>query len=141
MQGQDHEHLRLLSIFHYVVGGMAAFFGCFPLLHIGMGIMFMTSPGFFGENPGEAAPPAWFGLFFVLMGGFFFLAAQTLAVCTILSGRYLAQRTRYLFIFVVACVQCVFIPFGTILGIFTIIVLSRDSVRALFAPGVAARED
>ena len=26
---QDGEHLRLLSIFHYVVGGLMALFACF----------------------------------------------------------------------------------------------------------------
>jgi len=34
---------------------------------------------------------------------------------------------------VMACVECLFIPFGTILGVFTIIVLLRESVKALFA--------
>ena len=28
---QDDEHLRLLSIFHYVVAGMAALFAMFPI--------------------------------------------------------------------------------------------------------------
>ena len=32
------EHIRLLSIFHYVVGGLMALFSCFALLHIGVGI-------------------------------------------------------------------------------------------------------
>jgi hypothetical protein len=31
-----------------------------------------------------------------------------------------------------ACIECLFLPFGTILGVFTIIVLSRESVKALF---------
>ncbi len=31
---QDLEHLRLLSLFHYVVGGIAALFGCFPFIHL-----------------------------------------------------------------------------------------------------------
>ena len=49
-----------------------------------------------------------------------------------LVGRGLAQRKRYMFCLVVACVECLFMPFGTVLGVFTIIVLSRDSVKALF---------
>jgi hypothetical protein len=28
------------------------------------------------------------------------------------------------------CAECLFIPFGTILGVFTIIVLLRESVKA-----------
>jgi len=38
----------------------------------------------------------------------------------------------YWFSFVVACVECLFIPFGVVLGAFTIIVLSRRSVKELY---------
>jgi hypothetical protein len=37
-----------------------------------------------------------------------------------------------LFVFVVACCECLFMPFGTILGVFTIILLSRESVKSAF---------
>jgi hypothetical protein len=30
---EDEQYLRLLSIFHYVVGGIAALFACFPIFH------------------------------------------------------------------------------------------------------------
>lgn len=36
------------------------------------------------------------------------------------------------FVFVMACVQCANVPFGTALGVFTILVLQRPSVKALF---------
>jgi len=36
---------------------------------------------------------------------------------------------------VVACIECLFIPFGTILGVFTIVALSRECARALFSTG------
>ncbi len=36
---QDLEHLRLLSIFHYVVGGIAGLFACFPCIHLVLGII------------------------------------------------------------------------------------------------------
>ena len=57
---KDEEHLRLLSIFHYVVGGIAGFFACFPVIHLIMGIAML--PGTFGNGP----PPV-FGLLFVMM--------------------------------------------------------------------------
>lgn len=53
----------------------------------------------------------------------------------ILAGRALAQRRRYTFCLVIAGVACMFMPFGTVLGVFTIIVLLRDSVKELFATG------
>ena len=57
----------------------------------------------------------------------------TLAVCIAVAGRYLSQRRRYLFCLVTACVMAgLSMPFGTILGVFTIIVLMRPSVTAAF---------
>jgi hypothetical protein len=31
----DEEHLRLLTIFHYIVGALAALFSCFALMYVG----------------------------------------------------------------------------------------------------------
>ena len=133
---QDLEHLRLLSIFHYIAGGIMAFFASIPLIHVAIGIFLLLSPRWFPvhtPNHVEDFPPAFFGLFFILFGGLVVLFGWTLAVLTIVAGRNLARRTRPTFCFVVACLLCVWIPFGTVLGVFTLIVLNRDSVKALFA--------
>lgn len=131
---QDQEHLRLLSIFHYVVGGLAALFACFPLIHLGVGIMLIVAPdGMSGGNGGP--PPAFIGWFFVLVAGAFMLFGWTFAVLLICAGRFLAGRKHYTFCLVIAALSCMFMPFGTVLGVFTIIVLLRPSVKELFAPG------
>ena len=36
---EDLQYLKLLSIFHYVVGGLAALFACFPIMYIVIGIL------------------------------------------------------------------------------------------------------
>lgn len=128
----DEEHLRLLSIFHYIVAGITALFACLPLIHVTLGLMMLLAPGKFGGH----GPSALIGLFFVLMGGFFFLCGQALAVCIFINGRFLRRRRRHLFCLVVGGLECVLMPFGTVLGIFTIIVLSRESVRRLFGAPV-----
>jgi len=127
----DEQHLRLLSIFHYVVGGITALFACVPLIHLTMGIAMLSSPQSFGSGP-EQEMPAAMGWMFVVMGGMLFVGGQLFALCMILAGRNIARRTRYTFVFVVACIECIIMPFGTVLGVFTIIVLSRDSVKPLF---------
>jgi hypothetical protein len=81
---------------------------------------------------GHQAPPAIVGWLFIILGGGFFIAGQSLAICIIIAGRFLAQRKRYLFVFLIACCECLFLPFGTVLGIFTIVLLSRESVKAAF---------
>jgi len=60
------------------------------------------------------------------------------AVCLALAGRFLAQRRRYYYCLVMAGIACMFMPFGTVLGVFTIIVLLRESVKELFGEGEAA---
>lgn len=129
---QDNEHLRLLAIFHYIVAGLAALFSFFPLLYTAMGAIFLFAARHGTPKPGEELPPEILGWLFVAFGALFFLAGTTMAICILLAGISLSRRRCYWFAFVVACIECIFIPFGTILGIFTIIVLSRESVKALF---------
>ena len=127
---QDQEHLRLLSIFHYVVGGIAGLFACFPCLYLVMGIVFVS--GALPSGPRNEAPPAFVGWLLVAMGGTLIVIGWTVAVMILLVGKFLARRTRYMFCFVVAAIECLFMPFGTVLGIFTIIVLMRPTVKVLF---------
>jgi len=125
---QDDEQLRLLSIFHYIVGGLLGLFACIPFIHVALGIMVLT-----GSLDGATRPPAAvFGWLFVVFGGAFILFGWTTAALVVIAGRKLQRRTAHTFCFVVACIECLFTPFGTVLGIFTIIVLQRESVKRLF---------
>jgi hypothetical protein len=56
-----------------------------------------------------------------------------MAICILIAGRCLSRRKGYSFALVIACIECLFVPFGTILGVFTIVALSRESVKALFS--------
>jgi hypothetical protein len=131
--GQDEEHLRLLSIFHYVLGGMLAVFSCIPIIHVVLGVLMLTSPSFFGGGHGHQ-PPAGIGVMFVVFGGGFVLFGWSVAGMMLYAGRCLSRRARHLYCLVVAAVSCLFVPIGTALGVFTIIVLNRPSVKLLFAP-------
>lgn len=219
MVNQDDEHLKLLSIFHYVVAGIIALVACFPIIHLIIGIAILSGAleGPFEEHwdeegpreppsavraeappeaaplelvpaepdkavppeaaplepgpaepdvaapaepvpaepgvrePDEAAetdeccPPAGghgrrshgfgatlFGVIFVVGATIFILSGWTLAVLLFIAGRCLARRKRHLFCLVVAGISCLFMPFGTILGVFTMVVLLRPSVKAQF---------
>jgi len=123
---KDEEHLKLLSIFHYVVGGIAGFFSCFPIIHLIMGIAMLAETS-------RGGPSVFFGLIFVMLALTFITLGWTLAICMIISGRRLARRKCYKFCFAIACVSCLLMPHGTVLGVFTIIVLMRPSVKELFA--------
>ena len=130
---QDEEHLRLLSIFHYVVAGMAALFACFPIIHLVIGLVFLLHPQAFGPQNNQGHPERFLGLIFIAMASVFILLGWAFAACIAYAGRCLGQRKHYTFCMVTAGIACLFMPFGTILGVFTIIVLIRPTVKPLFA--------
>ncbi len=130
---RDKEHLQLLAIFHYVVAGLAALFSFFPLLYTTVGVIFIFAARHGTPKPGEDLPPEFLGWIFAVLGSLLFLMGIAMAICILIAGRSLAHCKRYSFALVMACIECVFIPFGTILGVFTIVVLSRESVRGLFS--------
>jgi len=134
---QDREHLQLLAIFHYVVAGLAALCSFFPLLYTTVGAIFIFAARHGTAKPGEDLPPEFLGWIFAVLGLVLFLIGIAMAICILITGRSLALRKRYSFVLVIACIECLFIPFGTILGVFTIVVLSRESVRELFSTTTA----
>jgi len=127
---QDEDQLKLLSVFHYVVGGIAGLVAMFPIVHVVIGLMFLIRPQEFeGQN---GPPPVLIGLMFVIIPAVFILAGWILAAFVIAAGRSLAKRKHYKFCLVVAGVECIFMPLGTILDVLTIIVLMRESTKQLF---------
>ena len=129
---QDEQQLNLLGIFHYIVGGISALFACIPMIHLAMGIAMLS--GAMGEGPD--APPKVLGWGFTIMAAIFILAGWTLAGFIIAAGKRLQQHRSWMFCLVIAGLECIFMPFGTVLGVFTIIVLMRESVKELFGVNV-----
>lgn len=119
---EDEGHLDGLAIAHYVLGGLMVAFACIPLIYVALGLAMLAGGG-------SAAAAGWL---VVAFGGLGVVVGQTIAISTIFSGRFLKQRRNYTFSFVLACVMCLFMPLGTILGIFTIVVLSRSSVKLIY---------
>ena len=128
---RDTEQLNLLAIFHYVVGGLAALFSFFPLFYSVIGGFLVYAADHPGPNNQEP-PPAFLGWMFIVLGAVFFLAGVIMAICILIAGRCLSRRKGYSSALVIACIECLFVPFETILGVFTIVTLSRESVKASF---------
>lgn len=124
---QDEQHLDLLAIFHYVLGGMTALFSCFFLIHVAMGIAMLC-----GTFDGKDAPPRFFAWIFILIPSAFILMGWVLAGFIVAAGRKLKRRTSHTFCLVIAGLECILMPFGTVLGVFTIVMLTKESVKQLF---------
>jgi hypothetical protein len=133
LRSKDQENIRLLSIFHYVVGGLYALLSCIALIYVVLGIVFLVTAGQARPTHGEQTPPAALGWIFIAFGTIGFLIGEAFAICVIMAGRKLASLTNHTFVFVTACIECLMMPFGTVLGIFTIITLSKPEVKQLFA--------
>lgn len=125
----DSEHLRLLAIFHYVCAGVLAFFSLFPIVHLIMGIAIVA--GWLPAQPGQDSPEV-LGWIFIGVALMFMLIGFTMAGMVFRVGRKLKVRQSFTYCLVISGFLCLFMPMGTVLGVFTILVLNRPSVKALF---------
>src|SRR5262245_37032199 len=108
--------------------------GCFPLIHLTIGIAIARGDI---PQPPNGAPevPRMIGWMFIAIAAFIISLSWLMAAALVLGGRNLQARRRYTLCMVVAAVACLFMPLGTILGVFTLIVLNRPSVKELFQEG------
>jgi hypothetical protein len=128
----DADHLNLLAIFHFVGAGLAVLGILFLLLHYTVMHSVFTNPDFW-KNQKQPAPPAQlFAVlkWFYLAGAAWFVSS---GVLNLISGLCLRARKGRTFSLVVAGINCLHLPLGTVLGVFTIVVLSRESVRELYS--------
>ena len=131
----DEQHLRALSICYYVLSSLSALSGCVLASFAMFGVAIMA--GAMGDVPPEVA--VFVGLIVVVLELALALLVWTMCALEFLTGRSLASRSRYGLCFVVSCIELMNFPFGTLLAVFTMIVLSRPSVRDLFA-GIPAHD-
>jgi len=114
---QDEQHLRLLSIFHYVYGGLIGGLGALVgLLYFAMGLWMATALPTSGGR-GQPPPPE-FGIFFATIGAVVAIVSLAIAGCVIVAGRFLARKTHWMFCLVIAGLICLNAPLGTVLELF-----------------------
>jgi hypothetical protein len=126
---RDDEHLRLLSIFHFVVGGLVSLGLPFLFIHFVVFFTFFRILPFLpGAQNGNGPPPEFFAIFvwFYPVMAFIIVVAAGL---NFLSCWFIHQKKHRVFSLVVAGLNCTQIPWGAILGVFTIVVLARPSVK------------
>lgn len=126
---QDEYHLRLLAKAHNVIGALIFVFALF------VGFQLIVSLSIFGassqaEPMGSQLRMAGWGM--ALLGGAMMAIYLALAFLIGGVGWYLNRRKNYTYCIVVSALECIFVPIGTVLGILTLIVLLRPSVRELF---------
>ncbi|MEO7100020.1 MAG: hypothetical protein ABI162_11705 [Luteolibacter sp.] len=127
----DTDHLKLLSIFHFIGAGLAVLGLLFLFVHFTIMRNVFTNPHIWenSHQPASTMPPPEIFSFFK----WFYLAAALwmIASCVLnlLSGLFLRAGKHRGFSIVVAGLNCLHMPLGTALGICTIVVLMRPSVQ------------
>ncbi len=128
---QDASHLKLLAVLHFVYAGFLGLMGLFFVIYIILGVAMATAPPPSGGSAG-GPPPEAIGGIFAAIGAFAMFLMWGKAALVVWSGVSLRSHRRSTLSFVVACLTCLNVPFGTALGIATLLALSRPSVKALY---------
>lgn len=127
---KDAAHLDLIGVFYYVLAGIAALFSLFPLIHVTIGAAMIAG---LDQTSNGTPPPPVVGWVFLIVGVTCVLAGLAFAVLMLIGGRRIRARRSYTFCVVVAAVSCMFMPFGTVLGVLALVLLVKPEVKALFA--------
>jgi hypothetical protein len=127
---RDNEHLRLLSICHFAIGGLAVVMLPFFGMYFVFIYSFLKSVPFITPSH-NGPPPEAFDFMFVVYPIVGLLTAAG-AVLHLLSGWFLLKKRYRVFSLVVAGLDCLYVPLGTLLGVFTILVLTRPSVGRMY---------
>jgi len=121
---QKKTHLDVLAVFHYVYGGLTAVFGLIVLAFLAVGMGAASDWGHNWEPEAGCSILAVIFVVFVLLGG--------TAVLNFLAARNLQRRRGYIVVLVTAALNCTCVPFGTLLGIFTLAIVANVETRGLF---------
>jgi hypothetical protein len=133
---RDLEQLKLLEIFHYIMVFLAIGGGAFIAVHYMIMStsmeMMLKDPKFTEQRTGPPFDPALFFRGFIWF--YLFMAAWSLVslIANLASGLCLRYRRHRNFSMIVAGFNCVNFPFGTALGVFTLIVLLRSTMSSIY---------
>ena len=115
---------------HYIWAGTIGFFSLFTLIYIGLGVM--MAAGVFPPSGSSGDDPRAFGLFFAGIGSLLLILGMTFSGLAYFAGRSIRDRRRRVFCLIMAGLNCLQVPFGTVMGVCTILVLNRPEVKPLF---------
>jgi hypothetical protein len=133
----DEEHLKLLSLGYMISAGITAFSSLFAPIYVAMGIMISLASPEAAADAGEEFP-AFVGLVFAGIGLAIFLFMIALAAAKFWVALCIKRRKSRTFCMIVAGISCLGIPYGTLLGVLSFIVLGRTSVAQLFSSKVVS---
>jgi len=146
---KDLNDLKTLSIFWYVSAGLGAFALVFFLIYFVVALGMMGLFGIAGaaaaqeDDPNALAATALAAMFPALFALFSLVGMAITLLVMVLQVAVARNLTRFRgfnLCMAMAAIACLNIPIGTLLGVFTIMVLLRDSVKERFQGGPSGLE-
>ena len=121
------KHISTLSVLHYVYGALVCAGGVVALVFLGVGTLLSSELVMDGA---QDAPVEWLGPFFQYLGITLFILLEVWGLLIMLSGHWISQSRNRTGSMIIAVLCLLSVPFGTALGVFTLVVLSDDAVMA-----------
>lgn len=118
-------HLSTLSILHYVYGTIICLVGLSMLGLVFVGL-WLNSPWM--QEQMVDGPQPFVGTILSGLGLVLLVVVETLGILNLVSARMIDRRKSRTFSQVVAALNCLSIPFGLALGIFTFVALADPEV-------------
>lgn len=128
----DTEHLRLLRIGYIVAACVNSIMCVVGFFYVGMGALVSSTVPSRGSR---GAPPFSPFAIFAAFGAAFIVIGAALIVLNVLTARAIGNRRGYTLCMISAALSCLAIPYGTLLGVSTFVVLGRPHVKAMFEGG------
>ncbi len=125
------QNLKLLAVFHFVLAALGLLGIGFLFLHHYMLNTIFSNPEMWKNSKQGPLPAEFFEvfqIFYLVMG----VMIVVFMVINVLSGWFIHRHQNRMFSLIIGGINCVIFPFGTVLGIFTFILLLRDSVQELY---------
>src|SRR5688572_22039288 len=116
---EDQDQLKILSICFKVYGVIHGLLSSFALIHVCLGAGMVFNPDFFKDTTTGEPAPAFLGWIFLIIGLVVLISGWTIGILNFIAGKAIMQRTKRTLILVMAGINCLSIPLGTTLGIFT----------------------
>jgi len=131
-----NDRLRLLSLAFYISGAIGVVFVSFLLIHLALftGFSFIPESAWMNSSQSthQEPPPAIFFRIAAVVIGLIIISGWTLGGLTAYAGRCIARRENRIFVLIMAAINCIWIPYGTLLGIVTFTFLSTPSAKDAF---------
>jgi hypothetical protein len=129
------DHLKLISILHYMMSIITALLTAVPVVQIIAGVVMIIAPASFECKVTGHTP--LIGWIFVIGGTLGVLIGIALSFSLIMSGWALGKRKKLSFCRGVSAVVCLIFPIGTAVGAFSLVVLGRPHVTSRFKTATA----